>query len=453
MLAGRPLTPALSPSEGERVADKPGKNISNPISRAKRQNRSRRREEAEKTAAPRRPPRYLGGYGEEVHGERNQTHLRISARHSMMNPLTNRQRFLNACHCRPNDRPPVWLMRQAGRALPEYRKLKEKYTFVQLCQTPELAVEVTLQPVRRFGFDAAILFSDILVIPEAMGQKYHFKETGGVQMDFAITSKTDIEKLSVAQVCERLSYVDTALRRLRRELGDQTALIGFSGSPWTLATFMMEGASVPKYSRALALFREDSKTYFALAEKLTAAVTAYLKMQIATGVDALQIFDSHGGHLAASEFQEASGRWMREIVAALNGSRRREEADSSAVSKSGSSPRRLREGTPPVIAFSLGTHGNWPDLIATGANVLGVDWHTDLAAARNMIPAHIAMQGNLSPHLLAEATPEVVAAETKKILETMRGWPGHIFNLGHGLTPAAKLENIQALVDTVKSFT
>lgn len=361
--------------------------------------------------------------------------------------ITNRQRFLNACRCRPNDRPPMWLMRQAGRALPEYRKLKETYTFVQLCQTPDLAVEVTLQPIRRFGFDAAILFSDILVIPEAMGQEYRFKETGGVQMDFAITSKADIEKLSVAQVCDKLSYVEKALRILRRELGDQTALIGFSGSPWTLATFMMEGASVPKYSRALALFREDPKTYFALAEKLTEAVTAYLKMQIATGIDALQIFDSHGGHLAAGEFQEASGRWMREIVSALGAP--------STVSASSASQPQLAEpvrGAPPVIVFSLGTHGNWPDLIASGANVLGIDWQTDLMEARNIVPPHIGMQGNLSPALIVDATPEIVAAETTKILETMRGRPGHIFNLGHGLTPGAKLENIQALVDTVKGF-
>lgn len=321
----------------------------------------------------------------------------------------------------------MWLMRQAGRALPEYRKLKETYTFVQLCQTPDLAVEVTLQPIRRFGFDAAILFSDILVIPEAMGQEYHFKETGGVQMNFSVTSKADIEKLSVAQVCDKLSYVDQALRILRKELGDQTALIGFTGSPWTLATFMMEGASVPKYSRALALFREDPKTYFALAEKLTAAVTAYLQMQIATGVDAVQIFDSHGGHLAAGEFQDGSGRWMKEIISNLG-------------------------GKVPVIQFSLGTHGNWPDLIASGANVLGIDWQTSLAEARDLVPAHIGLQGNLSPTLIVEATPETVAAETKTILETMRGRPGHIFNLGHGLTPGAKLENIQALVDTVKGF-
>lgn len=342
-------------------------------------------------------------------------------------------------------------MRQAGRALPEYRKLKETYTFVQLCQTPDLAVEVTLQPIRRFGFDAAILFSDILVIPEAMGQEYRFKETGGVQMDFAITTKADIEKLSVAQVCDKLSYVDKALRMLRRELGDQTALIGFSGSPWTLATFMMEGASVPKYSRALALFREDPKTYFALAEKLTEAVTAYLQMQIATGIDALQIFDSHGGHLAAGEFQEASGRWMKDIISRLNG-RARHSVRAGLGQTDDSAHGVPRPTNVPVIQFSLGTHGNWPDLIASGANVLGIDWQTDLAEARKIVPAHIGMQGNLSPALIVEATPEVVAAETQKILETMCGRPGHIFNLGHGLTPGAKLENIQAVVDTVKGF-
>jgi len=355
--------------------------------------------------------------------------------------VSARQRFSRAARCQPVDRPPVWLMRQAGRALPEYRKLKETYTFVQLVQNPELAAEVTLQPVRRFGFDAAILFSDILVIPEAMGQTYGFKETGGVVMDFAVTSRADIEKLSVERVVEKLSYVDRALRILRKELGDQTALVGFAGSPWTLATFMMEGASVPKYSRALQLFREDKKTYFALAEKLTTAVTAYLKMQIAAGVDAVQIFDSHGGHLGPAEFQEASGRWMKEIITALG----TPVADMAAVTN-----RRYNEV--PVIVFSLGTHGNWDDLIGTGANVLGIDWQTSLAEARKIIPARMALQGNLPPALLAESMPEIVAAETRKVLEAMCGRPGHIFNLGHGLTPAAKLENIAALVETVKKF-
>ncbi|HET7624226.1 MAG TPA: uroporphyrinogen decarboxylase [Verrucomicrobiae bacterium] len=346
--------------------------------------------------------------------------------------LTNRQRFLNASRCQPVDRPPVWLMRQAGRALPEYRKLKETHTFVELVQNPELAVEVTLQPIRRFGFDAAILFSDILVIPEAMGQAYKFRETGGVVMDFAVQSKADIEKLSVEAVCERLQYVDKALRMLRAELGEKTALIGFSGSPWTLATFMMEGASVPKYGRALALLREDPKTYFALAEKLTLAVTNYLKMQIAAGVDALQLFDSHGGHLTSGEFDEASGRWMREIIAGLR--------------------RETVPATPSIIVFSLGTHANWHDLMATGANVIGIDWQTSLEEVCKVIPRNIALQGNLAPVLLSDATPEIVARETQAVLDSMRGRAGHIFNLGHGLTPGAKLENIQAVVDTVRAF-
>jgi uroporphyrinogen decarboxylase len=281
--------------------------------------------------------------------------------------------------------------------------------------------------VRRFGFDAAILFSDILVIPEAMGQTYRFRETGGVIMDFAVKTTEDIKRLSVSQICEKLAYVDTALRQLRRELGKETALIGFSGSPWTLATFMMEGGSVPQYSRALQLFREDRATYFLLAEKLTEAVTAYLKMQVAAGIDALQIFDSHGGHLAAGEFAEASGRWIKEIVSQLG-------------------------GQVPAIVFSLGTHGNWSDLIGTGANVLGVDWQTSLAEVRRLAPANLALQGNLPPLLLSEGSAEEVARETRAILEVMRNRPGHIFNLGHGLTPTAKLENIAALVETVKRF-
>jgi uroporphyrinogen decarboxylase len=361
--------------------------------------------------------------------------------------LTGRQRFQNACRCVPVDRPPAWLMRQAGRALPEYRKLKEKYTFLELVQAPELAAEVTLQPIRRFGFDAAILFSDILVIPEALGQPYHFRETGGIGMDFAVQSRADVERLSVERVVERLSYVDKALRILRKELGDQTALIGFSGSPWTLATFMMEGGSAEKYTRALALFREDRTTFDALMEKLTAAVIAYLRMQSAAGVDALQIFDSHGGQLPTAEFQAASGRWLREIVNAL-GARN----SSSARISPELQHAELELRVPPIILFSLGTHGNWPDLIATGANVIGIDWKIPLAEARKQIPEGIALQGNLAPSVLSDAPPDVVARETRAVLEAMRGRAGHIFNLGHGLTPGAKLENIAALVETVRSF-
>ncbi len=361
--------------------------------------------------------------------------------------LTGRRRFLDACRCRVTDRPPVWLMRQAGRALPEYRELKEKHSFLELVQTPELAAEVTLQPVRRFGFDAAILFSDILVIPEAMGQPYRFRETGGIVMDFAARTKADIERLSVQHVTEHLGYVDRALRRLRKELGNQTALIGFAGSPWTLATFMMEGGSAEKYTRALKLFHEDRNTFNLLTEKLTAAVTAYLQMQINAGVDALQIFDSHGGQLSPMEFQEASGRWMKEIISGLG--------TSSAASAGSSATTQRAEpvlGAPPVIVFSPGTHGNWDDLLATGASVLGIDWQFSLAHARRLLPVDVALQGNLAPALLSEATPEVVARETQAVMEAMRGRPGHIFNLGHGVPPDAKLENIAALSETVRGF-
>jgi uroporphyrinogen decarboxylase len=345
--------------------------------------------------------------------------------------LTSRERFRAACGGVVVDRPPVWLMRQAGRALPEYRQLKEKYTFLQLVQTPELAAEVTLQPIRRFGFDAAILFSDILVIPEAMGQPYHFRETGGIGMDFRIESAADIDRLSVEQVCERLHYVPAALKILRAELGDQTALIGFSGSPWTLATFMLEGGSVATYTRAKALFATNPKAFNLLMEKLTAAVTAYLQTQIAAGVDALQLFDSHGGHLPATDFYAASGRWLKEIIARLE--------------PAGGYPK------PPVIVFSLGTHGNWDELAGLGASVLGVDHQVSLAEVRGKLPPNIGIQGNLDPSWLLATPPEVVA-QTQRILAEMRGASGHIFNLGHGVTPAAKLENISAVVETVRAW-
>jgi uroporphyrinogen decarboxylase len=345
--------------------------------------------------------------------------------------ITGRDRFRSASRCLAVDRPPVWLMRQAGRVLPEYRQLKEKHTFLQLVQTPALAAEVTLQPVWRFGFDAAILFSDILVIPEALGQPYHFRETGGIGMDFRLDSAADIDRLSVPGVVDKLQYVAATLKLLRAELGQHTALIGFSGSPWTLATFMLEGGSVPAYTRAKALLASDPRLFGRLLEKLTAAVAAYLQMQISAGVDALQLFDSHGGQLPPDQFMAASGRWMQDIIHQL------QPVEPQPV--------------PPVIVFSLGTHGNWDDLAGLGASVLGIDAHVSLTAVRQKLPSTIGVQGNLDPSLLL-ATPEAVAAETRRILTEMRGRPGHIFNLGHGVPPAAKLENVSALVQTVKAF-
>lgn len=334
--------------------------------------------------------------------------------------------MLAACRCEPLVRPPVWLMRQAGRALPEYRALKEKYTFLQLVQTPELAAEVTLQPIRRFGFDAAILFSDILVIAEALGQPYRFRETGGIQMEFPLSSARDIDRLEAEAVVPRLEYVARALRLLQGHLAGRTALIGFAGSPWTLANFMIEGGSSANFTKARGLLESDPRLYGRLAEKLTRAVIEYLRLQIEAGAEVLQVFDTLGGLLAGGPFAEASARWIAEIVEALG-------------------------GRVPVIVFARGVNDAWDTLIATGAQVLGIDWTVPLATVRDRLPARVAVQGNLDPALLT-TSPDRVAAETRRLLESMRGRPGHIFNLGHGVPPEAKLENLAALVDTVQQF-
>ena len=340
--------------------------------------------------------------------------------------MTNRQRFLDACHCRIVDRPPVWLMRQAGRALPEYRELKAKHDFLQLVRTPTLAAEVTLQPVRRFDFDAAILFSDILVTAEGLGQGYRFRDGGGIQMDFPLRDRSDITRLDPAGFSEKLNYVPEALRLLKKNLGEKTALIGFAGSPWTLANFMLEGGSAKEFVRAKNLFHEQPETFSLLMEKLTVAVTKLLEMQIAAGADTVQIFDSLGGLLPRKDFPAASAKWMKQIISALGG----------AV---------------PVIVFSKDIHGNWDTLIETGANVLGIDSAVRLADIRKILPQVMGVQGNLEPSLIA-GVPLKVVEETKRILEEMRGARGHIFNLGHGVPPDAKLESISALVETVKNF-
>jgi len=350
----------------------------------------------------------------------------MTAASAKIKAQANRQRFLDACHCRAVDRPPVWLMRQAGRALPEYRKLKEKNSFLKLVRTPALAAEVTLQPVHRFDFDAAILFSDILVAAEGLGQGYQFREGGGIEMNFVLQTMADIKQLNVSALPEKLEYIPRALQLVKSALGGKTALIGFAGSPWTLANFMLEGGSVKEFTRAKNLFYTQPGTFTALMEKLTAAVTRLLQMQIIAGVDAVQIFDSLGGLLSEGAFASASADWVKQIISALNG----------AV---------------PVIVFSKDVHGNWDTLVNTGANVLGVDYHVRLADVRARLPEHIGVQGNLDPFLLA-TKPEIVAAETNRILTEMRGAHGHIFNLGHGVPPEAKLENIAALVETVRKF-
>lgn len=339
--------------------------------------------------------------------------------------VNNRERFLRACQCASVDRPPVWLMRQAGRCLPEYQALKQKHSFHELVRTPDLATEITLQPIRRFNFDAAVLFCDLLVIPEAMGQPWHYFEKESIASDYSISSREAIQRLDHRNVSEKLEFAAEAIRLIKTALRNETALIGFAGSPWTLAAYMIEGSGRHDFAFAKALLYSDPKLFGEFMEKLTDAVIQFLQLQISAGVDAVQIFDSAGGALPHPLFEMASARWTREVISAI-------------------------QGLVPVILFSKGVQGHWDSLVATGANVLGMDWTVPLAETAGLLPNHIGVQGNLDPALLL-STPDQVILETSRLLSKMKGRPGYIFNLGHGVPPAAKIECIQALVDTVRN--
>ena len=317
-------------------------------------------------------------------------------------------------------------MRQAGRYLPEYRALKARHSFLEMVRTPELAAEVTLQPLRRFALDAAIIFSDILVIPEALGQGYKFREEGGIAMDFKLETRAQVERLDATGVAARLDYVGQALTRVKAELKGERALLGFAGAPWTLATYMVEGGSADDYVRIKSLFYTDRPLFDALLQKITTAIIDYCQMQIRSGADAIQLFDSWGGIIAGQDYEAASLRWIRQIIAAL--------------------PKDF-----PIIVYAKGCSPQFTDLAFSGARVLGIDWTSDLGIVRKLIPANIALQGNLDP-VLMNTTPEIVRRETTRLLETMRGAPGHILNLGHGIMPMAKIECMQALVDTVTGW-
>ncbi len=341
--------------------------------------------------------------------------------------MNSRLRFLSACACEPLERPPLWIMRQAGRYLPEYRELKAKHGFLKMVRTPELAAEVSMQPLRRFALDAAILFSDILVIPEALGQAYTFRDEGGIAMERRLDGRSAVEGLaSEAAVPERLSYVADALRLLKSELAGTRALLGFGGSPWTLATYMVEGGSSDDFARVKGLFYEDRATFDLLLGKLTASLIAYFRMQVAAGADAIQIFDSWGGVIAGPDYEAASLRWIRAIIEAMP------------------------EGFP-IILFGKGTGAHLIDQAFTGARVLSIDASNDLAGVRRSLPENVAVQGNLDPVIL-NTTPEVARAEAVRLLESVRGCPGHIFNLGHGILPQAKIECVEALVGAVTTW-
>ena len=339
----------------------------------------------------------------------------------------SRERFLSAINSKRMDRPPLWLMRQAGRYLPEYRALKSKYDFITMVKTPEIATEVTLQPLRRFSLDAAIIFSDILVIPEALGQNYRFKETGGISMDFPVGSMTTIEQLSTSAIPDKLNYVYEALKLTRASLGNETALIGFSGSPWTLACYMTQGGSSKNFDKIKRLQNDSPKGFAVLMEKLTLSITEYLNLQIDAGVDCIQIFDSWASICAREEYEAASLKWIRSIVQGLK----------KAV---------------PVILYAKGMNKCLPMQLSTGAKVLSVDWTVGIDKAGELTNNQCALQGNLDP-LVLTTNPDNVIIEAQFILKKSDSLKGYIFNLGHGMVPEAKIECVEALVDTVNTYT
>ncbi len=348
-----------------------------------------------------------------------------------MTPLKN-DRLIRALLRQPVDRTPIWIMRQAGRYLPEYREVRQQAgDFMTLCSTPELACEVTLQPLRRFELDAAILFSDILTIPDAMGLGLYFAEGEGPKFESPLHSTADIEKLGALDPADKLRYVTDAVSLIRRELDGKVPLIGFSGSPWTLATYMVEGGGSKSFSRIKALLFEHPDVAQQLMDVLADSVAAYLNAQIEAGAQAVMIFDSWGGALSDAHYRRFSLAPMQRIVDQL---------------------QRQHEGaTIPVILFTKGG-GNWLEIMAdTGVDALGLDWTLDIAQARQRVGDRVALQGNMDPAVMATSAT-TVEREARAILDRYGKGSGHVFNLGHGITPNIKPENVEALVNTVHEY-
>ncbi|WP_040858474.1 uroporphyrinogen decarboxylase [Thiorhodovibrio frisius] len=337
--------------------------------------------------------------------------------------------FLRALLREPVDYTPVWMMRQAGRYLPEYRETRAKAgSFMDLCRNPELACEVTLQPLERFPLDAAILFSDILTIPDAMGLGLYFSEGEGPGFERPVRNKEDIERIKVPDPEQELRYVMDAVAVIRRELNGRVPLIGFSGAPWTLATYMVEGGSTKNFALTKAMMFDRPELMHALLGKIADTVTLYLNAQIARGAQAVMIFDTWGGVLSPADFREFSLRYMERIVEGLT-----READGRRV---------------PVVLFAKGG-GQWLDRMAeTGCDALGVDWTMDLADARRLVKDKVALQGNLDPCTLY-ASPERIEREVGRVLASYGSGSGHVFNLGHGIHPDVNPEHAAAMVSAV----
>jgi uroporphyrinogen decarboxylase len=340
--------------------------------------------------------------------------------------------FLRALLRQPVERTPIWMMRQAGRYLPEYREVRGKAgSFMQLCTNPELACEVTLQPLDRFGFDAAILFSDILTIPDAMGLGLSFAEGEGPQFARPVRTAEDVKQLPIPDPETELRYVIDAVRLIKTNLQDRVPLIGFSGSPWTLATYMVEGKSSKSFQKVKGMMFEQPQLMHRMLDKLAQSVAAYLNAQIAAGADAVMVFDTWGGMLSHDDYLEFSLRYARQVRELLN---------------TGRDGRKI-----PTILFTKGG-GLWLEAMAdAGYEALGLDWQTDIGQARARVGDKVALQGNMDPITLY-ANPEVIREKVGKVLQGYGNGAGHVFNLGHGILPDINPEHVKAMVDAVREL-
>jgi uroporphyrinogen decarboxylase len=338
--------------------------------------------------------------------------------------------FLRACKRLPVERTPIWIMRQAGRYLPEYRAVRQQADFLTMCKTPELAAEVTLQPIDLIGVDAAIIFSDILVIPEAMGMHLEMHEGVGPVFLHPIRNGNDAENLKKIDPTVDLKYVLDAVILTKNELNGRVPLIGFSGSPWTLLAYMVEGQGSKTFSKVKSLIYNHPKLAHRLLDKIADAAAAYLCALIEAGVHAVQIFDTWGGILTQDDFEEFSLSYIRKIISEVKGKE------------------------VPVVLFAKGVHYHLERLSDSGADVLGLDWTMNIGDVRKKLGDKVALQGNLDPAMLY-AGHEKIKYEAKKILTSFGKGSGHIFNLGHGVPPDVRPESLKILVDFVKeeSFT
>jgi uroporphyrinogen decarboxylase len=349
----------------------------------------------------------------------------------MTEPLKN-DLLLRALLREPTARRPIWLMRQAGRYLPEYRATRARAGgFLEMCTNPQIACEITVQPIDRFPLDAAILFSDILTIPHAMNLGLEFEAGEGPKFERPVRSAADIDRLIVPDPGAELKYVTDAVALVRRELRGRVPLIGFAGSPWTVATYMVEGGGSKSFGHIKRMMYEAPRELHRLLQILVKATILYLNAQISAGAQAVMLFDTWGGVLTPAQYEEFSLRYMAEVIDALT--------------------RKAEGRRVPNIVFTKGGGAWLAQISAIGCDAVGVDWNTDLHEARQAVGARVALQGNLDPSALF-APPQTLRAETLRVLESYGPGPGHVFNLGHGITPDVDPERVALLIETVQGY-